>query len=133
MTKSNPFAGRIDELRQHGELEQQKMATTSRSGAAKRQRSTVTFARIPHMLGLELYHHIGGPCWAILIELDRLILEARGRNPIELPNQRLQAIGINRTMKSYALRKLRTAGIITFEQRGRGISVVRHLWYPDKA
>jgi hypothetical protein len=64
--------------------------TTTPEGSAgqtltqRRQRETETFARIPHDRGLELYrrHRISGPAWAALIELDRMVLTQRGKNPV---------------------------------------------------
>src|SRR5262249_53698894 len=47
----------------------------------RRQPSVETFARIPHDRARALYGHIGGPAWLLLVELDRLVLEGRGRNP----------------------------------------------------
>src|SRR5262245_2410164 len=51
----------------------------------RRAKTAETFARIPHNKGLALYRsRIGRGAWAILIELDRLILKAGGRNPVRL-------------------------------------------------
>src|SRR6516162_6031199 len=52
-----------------------------------------TFARIPHDRARRLYHLRGGAVWVLLIELDRLILEGRGRNPVKLTSQCLKAMG----------------------------------------
>jgi hypothetical protein len=96
-----------------------------------RQRLTETFARIPHDRALALYRHIGGPAWLLLIELDRLILAGRGRNPVKLTNKRLASIGVTHHTRARALRQLEAAGVITVEYQGPGQSpLVRHLWFP---
>jgi hypothetical protein len=99
--------------------------------AARRRWTKETFARIPHQRGLQLYtHKVGGAAWAVLIELDRLILKARGQNPIRLSNHNLQAMGMSRSTKMKALRQLESAGVITVDLQGRGAVKVTHLWHP---
>ena len=62
----------------------------------RRARTTETFARIPHDKGLALCRsQIGWAAWAILIELDRLILKAEGRNPVRLWSPRLRAMDVS--------------------------------------
>jgi hypothetical protein len=105
--------------------------------ALRHKRRTVeTFARIPHDRGLDLYHHLGGPAWAILIELDRLIFKGRGRNPVKLSNHNLKRIGLTRSNKYRGLRRLETAGVISIVQRGgpgEGCSpLILHHWYPTQ-
>ena len=97
----------------------------------RRQRSTESFARIPYAKGLPLHQHdIGSAGWTILLELDRLILEARGRNPVSLTNYRLRQYGVDRAGKWRALRKLEAAGVIAIERRGREAPLITHLWFP---
>ena len=99
-------------------------------GPERRQRTTETFARFPHDRALALYRHIGGPAWAVLIELDRLILKGRGRNPVKLSSARMNAAGLNRHSRLRALRQLETAGVVRVERHGRGRSPwVLHLWF----
>ena len=63
--------------------------------AQHRARATETFARIPHDRALALYKHRLAPAaWAVLIELDRLILKRRGQNPVRFASARLRAAGI---------------------------------------
>jgi hypothetical protein len=93
----------------------------------RRQRSVETFARIPHDRARRLYH-LSGPAWALLIELDRLILEGRGRNPVRLTTKTLKASGLSEKRKRSGLVELEAAGVITVErQRGRS-PLVTHLW-----
>jgi hypothetical protein len=94
-----------------------------------------TFARIPHDQAQALArHNIGGPAWVILVELDRLILKGRGKNPVWLTNHRLGEAGIIRRTKAHALQQLEAAGVIRVvsrAERGRGHSpLVLHLWFP---
>ena len=99
---------------------------------SRRVRETETFARIPHDRALELYrHHISGAAWAVLIELDRIILMQRGKNPVRLWSPRLRAAGLTSHIRIRALRRLEAAGAIKIEQKdpGRG-PLVTHLWYP---
>ena len=113
-------------------------AQTAPAGPAfqgqRRQRIEETFARIPHDRGLGLYRHkISGAAWIVLIELDRLILKARGKNPIKFWSSRLRNIGLTHRTRGRALRQLEAAGVITVEQRGRGLSPwVTHLWYQQQ-
>jgi hypothetical protein len=99
---------------------------------SRRAREVETFARIPHDRALELYRHsIGTAGWAVLIELDRMILAQRGKNPVRLWSPRLNAAGLAKHTRTRALRRLEAAGVVEIEQRdeGRG-PLVTHLWYP---
>jgi hypothetical protein len=97
----------------------------------RRERLVETFARIPHDRALDLHRHkISGAAWLVLIELDRLLLKARGKNPVRFWSSRLRAAGITREVRARALRQLQAAGVIEIEQRGKGLSPwVTHLWY----
>jgi hypothetical protein len=98
----------------------------------RRPKTAETFARIPHDKGLALYwSRIGRGAWAILIELDRLILKAGGRNPVLLWSRELRDAGVTKQTRARALRELQAAGVVEVEQRGKGLSPwVTHLWYP---
>ena len=98
----------------------------------RRARTTETFARIPHDKGLALCRlKLGWAAWAILIELDRLILKARGQNPVRLWSPRLRAAGVIEQTRARALRQLEVAGVIKIEKRGQGLSPwATHFWYP---
>lgn len=101
-------------------------------GPQRRARLTETFARIPHDKGLAL--KISGPAWVLLIEIDRLILKAGGRNPVSLSSKRLRAIGLNTGNRERALRRLEAAGVILVKRRGQGHSPwVFHTWYPKRS
>ena len=91
-------------------------------------------ARIPHDRGLALYQHkIGLAAWAVLIELDRLVLKAGGKNPVRLWSTRLRDAGIKEHVRARALRQLEAAGVIKVHHRGNGLSPwVTHLWYPTQ-
>jgi hypothetical protein len=104
---------------------------TDLAAPLRRERITETFARIPHDRAIELYRHkIGEPAWAVLIELDRLVLKQRGKNPIRFWSPRLRAAGLTARTRARALRRLEAAGVIKIEQRGKGLSPwVIHLWY----
>jgi hypothetical protein len=96
-----------------------------------RKRSGGTFARIPHDQGLALYRKVGGAPWALLIELDRLVLKGGGRNPVHLWSPRLHKIGLTNHTRTRALRQLETAGVIKVEKGRKGSGPwVTHLWYP---
>jgi hypothetical protein len=91
-----------------------------------------TFSRIPHDRAIELYRHrIGDAAWAVLIELDRMILTQRGKNPVRFWSPRLRDLGLTAHTREKALRRLEAAGVVIVEKRGRGLSPwVTHLWYP---
>ena len=101
-------------------------------GSQRRQRLTETFARIPHARAVELARHrVSGPAWFILVELDRLILKGRGRNPVRMSNRNLRAAGIPRNTKTRALHQLAKAGVVRIiESRPGRAPLLAHLWYP---
>jgi hypothetical protein len=98
-------------------------------GPRKRPRSTETFARIPHDRAAAM-RGIGGVGWLIVVEIDRLILKGRGRNPVRLTNHRMQQLGIRRQSKAYWLQQLEAAGIVKVQSEARKWTVVTLLWFP---
>jgi hypothetical protein len=98
----------------------------------RRARIKETFARVPHDRAHQLAcHGITAAAWAILIEIDRLILHGRGRNPIRLTNHRLKQAGIDRYQKRRALCQLEDAGAIRVLPGAAGRApLVLHLWFP---
>jgi hypothetical protein len=108
-------------------------ATPRARRATKRGKKEETFAMIPHQRAIEAYKIIGGASWIVLIEIDRLILEAWGRNPIRLPNKNLEANGLSRNAKWEALVQLENAGIIKVVRRGKETPLVALLWRPLKS
>ena len=97
--------------------------------ATKRARTSETFARIPHDRAAAL-RDIGGVGWLILVEIDRLILKSRGRNPVRLTNHRMHQLGISRESKRYHLRRLEAAGVIKVQSEARKWTLVTLLWFP---
>jgi hypothetical protein len=99
-----------------------------------RRQSGATFARIPHDQGLALYRsRIGNAAWAVLIELDRLVLKGGGRNPVRLWSPRLRKIGIVDHVRRRALRRLEAAGVIKVQRGRKGPGLwITHLWYPQQ-
>ena len=97
--------------------------------ATKRPRTSETFARIPHDRAAAL-RDIGGVGWLILVEIDRLILKSRGRNPVRLTNHRMHQLGISRESKRYYLRRLEMAGVVKVQSEARKWTVVTLLWFP---
>jgi hypothetical protein len=95
----------------------------------RRTRTKETFARIPHERARLLARHkIDGSAWALLIELDCLIFNARGRNPVRLTNQNLK---IHPDTKRRALTQLQKAGIISVAPQEPGRApLVTHHWFP---
>jgi len=110
------------------DLDQLRAATVA---PQKRTRAAETFARIPHDRALALRGKLSGDAWQVLIELDRLILKAGGRNPVRFWSARLHSVGLKKESRARALRHLEKAGVIKIQQRGHGLSpLVLHLWYP---
>lgn len=97
--------------------------------ATKRARATETFARIPHDQAAAM-RNIGGIGWLIMVEIDRLILKGRGRNPVRLTNHRMHQLGISRQSKWYYLRQLEAAGVVKVQAETRKWTVVTLLWFP---
>lgn len=97
-----------------------------------RPKATELFARIPCDKALALYQHrIGSAAWVVLIEIDRMVIKRRGRNPIRLESSRLRSVGIVGRVRMRALRQLEAAGAIRVAWRGSGLCPwVLHLWYP---
>jgi hypothetical protein len=98
--------------------------------AQRRQRSAETFARIPHDRGLALYRRVGGPAWALLILLDRLVLEGRGRNPVRLTPAVRGAAGLTRWAQDRGLGQLERVGVVAVERKRGRSPLVAFLWYP---
>jgi hypothetical protein len=81
----------------HGkQIEVETLETAAPRARRKRAPAGETFALIPHDRGMRLYGQISGAAWIILLELDRLIFKAYGRNPVRLANQNLEAAGMSR-------------------------------------
>ena len=69
-----------------------------------------------------------------LIELDRMIIAARGKNPVLFWSPRLRAAGLTKTTRTRALRQLEAVGVVEIMWRERGLSpLVRHRWYPRQS
>lgn len=110
-----------------------KLKRDQRDGTVRRARAVQTFARIPHDAGLALFlrHRLPGAAWALLIELDLILLKRRGKNPFKLSSKRLRGIGLKDHTRHRALLRLEAAGVIKVERIGQGMSPwVTHLWYP---
>ena len=99
--------------------------------ATRRERSSETFARIPHARGLELGRRkLSGAAWGVLIVLDRLILMGHGQNPVRFTYRAREAIGLSRYRTLRALEQLVDAGVISIEQRPDRVPLVTHKWFP---
>ena len=83
-------------------------------------------------LHAKLFHHIGGPAWLLLVEIDRLIFEGGGRNPVKLTTDALQGSGLTRWEKERGLRLLEQARVITVQRKRGRCPFVTHLWYEVK-
>jgi hypothetical protein len=102
--------------------------TQTKSGH-RRPRLAETFARIPHDRARRLYR-LSGAAWALLIELDRLIFEGHGCNPVRLTTKSLKASGLSEKRKRYGLDQLEDVGVITVERKQGHSPLVTHLWFP---
>ena len=97
----------------------------------RRQRIAETFARIPHDRGLALRrHNLTGAAWILLILLDRLIFEGRGRNPVKLTHRCLKAAGFSRYAAKRALRSLEKASVVAVTRHRGRAPLVTHRWFP---
>jgi len=99
----------------------------------RRQRLAETFARIPHDKARALYPQLGRAAWALLIELDRLILLGRGQNPVKLTSEALRGSGLTRRQIEWGLRQLERARVITVERKRGRCPLVAHRWHPLRA
>jgi hypothetical protein len=101
-------------------------------GRVRRPLASRPFARVYLDDADRLFdHRVGGAAWRLLVEIDRLILAQRNRNPVRLYSPRLRRLGLTRATRQRALRQLVKAGLIEIEQNSRGLSPwVRHLGYP---
>ena len=96
----------------------------------RRPRIDETFARIPFDRARALYRHIGGPAWMLLIELDRLVFEGRGKNPVRLTSAARRVSGMTKWAQYRGLRLLQAAGTVTVERRRGRCPLVTLLWHP---
>lgn len=101
-------------------------------GQARRPLASKPFARIYLDVADRLFEHrVGCAAWRLLIEIDRLVLTQRGRNPVLLYSRRLRTLGLADKARHRALRQLVKAGLIEVRLSNRGLSPwVRHLGYP---
>jgi hypothetical protein len=119
-------------VRQGRRIEVETLEIAAPPTRRKRVRIEETFARIPHKRGIALHGRISASAWIVLLELDRLIFESYGCNPVRLTNQALEAVGMSRSTKLKALRQLEEVGVVTVVQDGHEASIVTHLWHPLK-
>lgn len=100
--------------------------------SSRRPSSPQLFARVYLDDADRLFkHRASGAAWRVLVEIDRLILAQRNRNPVRLYSPRLRRAGLTRATRKRALQQLVKAGLIEIEQNSRGLSPwVRHLGYP---
>ena len=125
MAKNDP-ASIFDDL---GALRRaQSTATRPAIQGQRRPHLAETFARIPHDRARQLYG-LSGAAWALLIELDRLIFESHGRNPVRLTSKVLKASGLTEKRKRYGLGELEDAGVIAVERKRGRSPLITHLWY----
>ena len=94
----------------------------------RRPRISETFARIPHDRARRLYR-LSGAAWALLIELDRLIFEGRGCNPVRLTTKSLKDSGLSEKRKRHGLEELEDAGVIAVERKQGRSPLITHLWF----
>jgi hypothetical protein len=98
---------------------------------APRKRMTVKFAMIPHdqvrLLGQQ---NISGAAWYLLLEIDRLVFESFGKNPVKVT--RRCAPGLSRHTKRRALRQLVKAGVVSIEQKPGRAPLATLLWRPTQ-
>ena len=94
----------------------------------RRPRLAETFARIPHDRARRLYR-LSGAAWALLIELDRLIFEGRGCNPVRLTTKSLKDSGLSEKRKRHGLEELEDAGVIAVERKQGRSPLITHLWF----
>jgi hypothetical protein len=118
--------------RRRAEKKARRTAAAKSKPRSRRVRETETFARVLHDRALELYRHrINGAAWVVLIELDRMILAQRGKNPVLFWSPRLQDLKLIDHTRERALRQLEAAGVVKIERRGKGLAPqVTHLWHP---
>jgi hypothetical protein len=101
---------------------------------ALRPLASKPFARIYLDVADRLFEHrVSGAAWRLLVEIDRLILTQRSRNPVQLYSRRLRRLGLADETRRRALRQLTKAGLIEIQHNDKGLSPwVRHLGYPTR-
>jgi len=108
----------LDALRQA-----QAAPAPSRLASRKHRRPKITtkFVAINHALGRRLWEQrVSATAWFLLVELDRLIHEPQGRNPLSLTTMGLASTGLTTRQVDHALRQLEGAGAVAVERhRGR--------------
>ena len=124
MAKNDP-AGTFDDLEA---LRRAQSTATRPAIQGRRPRLAESFARIPHDQARRLYGR-SGSAWALLIELDRLIFEGHGRNPVRLTSKVLKASGLTEKRKRYGLEELEDAGVIAVERKQGRSPLITHLWF----
>ena len=96
---------------------------------AKRKRQARIFAMLPIEQFQSLAAKTKSTLWAVVLELDRLVLLDYGRgNTVKLSNQRLGRLGISRYAKYRALDLLEQHGLVTVSRRGNECPSVTVHW-----
>ena len=119
----------LDALRQA-----QAAPTPSRPASRKHRRPKITtkFVAITHVLGRRLWEQrVSATAWFLLVELDRLIHEPQGRNPLSLTTMGLASTGLTTRQVDHALRQLEGAGAVAVERHRGRAPVVEALWYRE--
>jgi len=96
----------------------------------RRPRIMERFFPLTHAWAHKLYNHqTGGAAWFLLVELDRLVHEPGGSNPVMLSTKILESTGLPARKASRALHQLEIAGAIEVERRRGRCPVVSLLYY----
>jgi hypothetical protein len=106
--------------------------TGAPKGSSRRPLAMRPFARIYLDDADRLFNdRVSGAAWRLLVEIDRMVLAQRGRNPVRLYSRRLRRLRLISGMRQRALQQLVKARLIEVTPNSGGLGPwVRHLGYP---
>jgi hypothetical protein len=88
----------------------------------------VSYALVPHDFAVALYRHkLGNAGWLLFFEIDRVVFKSR-RNPVRFTHTRWRSLGLARSTRVRALRRLKAAGVIRVTFEGNRAPLVTCLW-----
>jgi hypothetical protein len=106
---------------------------TAADNPKRRPRLPERFARLPYAKAYALARHgVSAGAWAMIVLLDDLLFQARGRNPFPVSGRHWRDIGLTRYAARQAFRELEACGVVTVRRHPGRSPVVLHHWFRSR-
>jgi hypothetical protein len=117
LSSDNPFAGRMDELRQQAGGDSPQESEQQPRKRRRRQPNSGSYAQVPEALAVAGFKALKCPAALVLYEIVFQTWSQK-KSTIVLSNARLAQWGVTRPLKRRALAQLEKAGLIRVTRRG---------------